>query len=307
MATTHRSPFTHRIGRIPIRHLSPVQPENRWPSKAFVGEVVPFAATVFREGHDLIGADLVLTAPDGAVTRHAMSIGAPGTDRWHVDVQVEQPGDWRWAVEAYADDWATWVHAATLKISAGVDVELMLIAGAQLLERAIADAFKGKTPEQTAAIKEAFRSHYGMDLDTVLEQEMGGTELDEAKAMMSADPVKSAVAQPHNAADGLGTDTDKIHAVLKDIKDPKVRAQVAAEVARIHGLWNDCLSANGGPFLFGGFSIADAFFAPVVTRFRTYAIPLSAPLARYSDAVFALPAMRQWEAAAAVEPETIED
>ena len=85
------------------------------------------------------------------------------------------------------------------------------------------------------------------------------------------------------------------------------RAQVAAEVARIHGLWNDCLSANGGPFLFGGFSIADAFFAPVVTRFRTYAIPLAAPLARYSDAVFALPAMRQWEAAAAVEPETIED
>ncbi len=85
------------------------------------------------------------------------------------------------------------------------------------------------------------------------------------------------------------------------------RAEVAAEVARIHGLWSDCLAASGGPFLFGGFSIADAFFAPVVTRFRTYAIPLPALLARYSDAVFALPAMQQWVAAAAAEPETLDD
>ncbi|MDO9591103.1 MAG: DUF3416 domain-containing protein, partial [Microcella sp.] len=138
MATTQHSPFAHRIGRIPIRHLSPVQPENRWPSTAFVGEVVPFAATAFREGHDLIGADLVLTSPDREVTRHPMSPGAPGTDRWHADAQLEQAGDWQWWVEAYADDWATWLHAATVKIEAGVDVELMLLAGAQLLERAIA-------------------------------------------------------------------------------------------------------------------------------------------------------------------------
>jgi len=140
VATTQRFPFPHRIGRIPIRHLSPVQPENRWPSRAFVGEVVPFAATVFREGHDRIGADLVLTAPDATETRIPLSPGTPGTDRWHAEVLLEQPGDWTWVVEAYADDWATWLHAATVKIAAGVDVELMLIAGAQLLERAITDA-----------------------------------------------------------------------------------------------------------------------------------------------------------------------
>lgn len=140
MATTQLSPFSPRIGRIPIRHLSPVQPENRWPSRAFVGEVVPFSATVFREGHDLIGANLVLTAPDGAESRHPMEMRAFGTDRWHVDVQLEQAGDWHWGVKAYADDWATWLHAATVKIAAAVDVELMFIAGAQLLERAIADA-----------------------------------------------------------------------------------------------------------------------------------------------------------------------
>jgi glutathione S-transferase len=58
--------------------------------------------------------------------------------------------------------------------------------------------------------------------------------------------------------------------------------------------------------LFGAFSIADAFFAPVVTRFRTYGVPLSAQLAAYSDALLALPAMQQWVAAATAEAEVIE-
>ena len=136
MASTQTSPFVHRIGRIPIRQLSPQQPENRWPSTAFVGEVVPFAATVFREGHDRIGATVVLTTPSGTVERHPLDPGMPGTDRWHTEVQLAQTGTHHWHVEAYADDWATWLHAATLKISANVDVELMLLQGALLLERA---------------------------------------------------------------------------------------------------------------------------------------------------------------------------
>ncbi|MFM2353464.1 MAG: hypothetical protein RLZZ608_870 [Actinomycetota bacterium] len=138
MASTQTSPFTHRIGRIPIRYLSPQQPENRWPSTAFVGEVIPFAATVFREGHDALGAEVVLTAPDGTVERHTLTQGAAGTDRWRVDVPVLQAGIHHWHVEAFADDWATWLHAASVKIAAGVDVELMLLEGAQLLERAAA-------------------------------------------------------------------------------------------------------------------------------------------------------------------------
>ena len=138
MASTQTPPFTHRIGRIPIRYLSPQQPENRWPSTAFVGEIVPFAATVFREGHDALGAELVLTTPDGAVERHTLTQGTAGTDRWHVDVAMTQAGTHTWHVEAFADDWATWLHAASVKIAAGVDVELMLLEGAQLLARAAA-------------------------------------------------------------------------------------------------------------------------------------------------------------------------
>jgi glutathione S-transferase len=81
---------------------------------------------------------------------------------------------------------------------------------------------------------------------------------------------------------------------------------VRADIDRIHALWTDCLAASGGPFLFGAFSIADAFYAPVVTRFRTYATALPARLADYSEAVFALPAMQTWVAAARAEPETID-
>jgi glutathione S-transferase len=84
------------------------------------------------------------------------------------------------------------------------------------------------------------------------------------------------------------------------------RPDVSADIARIESIWTDCL-ASGAPFLFGAFSIADAFYAPVVTRFRTYAVALPARLAAYSDAVFALPSMQEWVAAAAAEPETLDD
>lgn len=83
------------------------------------------------------------------------------------------------------------------------------------------------------------------------------------------------------------------------------REDVAADVARILSVWSECL-AQGGPMLFGNFSIADAFYAPVVTRFATYGVKLSPLLAAYSESVLALPAMQQWTAAAKAETETIE-
>lgn len=83
------------------------------------------------------------------------------------------------------------------------------------------------------------------------------------------------------------------------------RSDVAADVARIQSVWNECLE-QGGPMLFGSFSIADAFYAPVVTRFTTYGVKLSPLLAAYSDNILALPSMQQWIAAAKAETETIE-
>ena len=131
--STHPKDFAPRIGRIPIRHLAPRQPEDRWPAKAFVGEVVPFEATVFREGHDELGVRLLLTVPNGTETRHPMVMRVRGTDRWHAEVRLDAPGTWVYRVRAFGDDWATWLHDAAIKVAAGHDVELMFPMGAELL------------------------------------------------------------------------------------------------------------------------------------------------------------------------------
>jgi starch synthase (maltosyl-transferring) len=130
------SEYEPRLGRIPIRHLTPRQPENLWPSKAFSGEVVPFGATVFREGHDQLGVHLIVTDPDGVFTTHRMRAIAPGTDRWQAEVPLTITGEWTWRVRAFSDDWATWLHNAQIKIPAGVDVALMVDIGRGLLARA---------------------------------------------------------------------------------------------------------------------------------------------------------------------------
>lgn len=90
---------------------------------------------------------------------------------------------------------------------------------------------------------------------------------------------------------------------------PERRAMVEPDIARIAAIWRDCRArfgkagANGaGPFLFGGFTIADAMFAPVATRFRSYGVALEPEEAAYAEALLAMPAMRRWYEAAAAEP-----
>jgi glutathione S-transferase len=83
--------------------------------------------------------------------------------------------------------------------------------------------------------------------------------------------------------------------------------EVAGEIERIQRLWADCRARFGGtqPFLFGPFSIADAMFAPVVLRFRTYQVQLNPVCREYADAVLGLPALQEWLAAALAETEVI--
>jgi len=121
------------IGRIPIRFVSPVEPERRWDPKAYAGEVIPFEATIFREGHGLLGAELELLAPDGGSRRHRMREEVEGTDRWGALARVEEAGEWAFLVRAWSDDWATWLRTAAIKLAAGQDVELTLRQGAELL------------------------------------------------------------------------------------------------------------------------------------------------------------------------------
>jgi glutathione S-transferase len=74
-----------------------------------------------------------------------------------------------------------------------------------------------------------------------------------------------------------------------------------ADLARIDAMWSQQLEASGGPFLFGRFSIADATYAPVVSRLRTYAAPLSQPARAYVERVWAAPGVAAWVADALAE------
>ncbi len=69
---------------------------------------------------------------------------------------------------------------------------------------------------------------------------------------------------------------------------------VRADVARLENMWAALLAEHGGPMLFGAFSAADAFFAPVCMRFRTYALPVSETVSNYVERVAALPAVQDW-------------
>ncbi|ALG70147.1 glutathione S-transferase [Azospirillum thiophilum] len=92
----------------------------------------------------------------------------------------------------------------------------------------------------------------------------------------------------------------------RDRKGEGMTEATAADIARIEALWADARTRfggpAGGPFLFGAFTIADAMFAPVVTRLETYGVAVSPETRAYMDAVLALPAMREWTAAAKAEP-----
>jgi len=90
----------------------------------------------------------------------------------------------------------------------------------------------------------------------------------------------------------------------RPVTRPPLAADVLANVARIDAMWSDCRArfGAGGPFLFGAFSAADAMYAPVASRFRTYGIEVSAAARAYMEAIFALPAWQAWQAAAMQEP-----
>lgn len=79
---------------------------------------------------------------------------------------------------------------------------------------------------------------------------------------------------------------------------------VADDITRVQKVWNECRQrfGQGGPFLFGPFTIADAFYAPVVTRFVTYDVQLDEVSRAYRDAVMALPSFKTWLEAAKHEP-----
>jgi glutathione S-transferase len=97
------------------------------------------------------------------------------------------------------------------------------------------------------------------------------------------------------------------HCPMNTRRPSKARAltpEVAEDVKRIEAIWADSRARFGqsGPFLLGAFCAADAMYAPVVSRFASYVIPVGAPARAYMQTLMALPAWKEWATAAAVEP-----
>lgn len=120
-----------------------------------------------------------------------------------------------------------------------------------------------------------------------------------------ADPTVRAVARSASAEMHAGfAALRQEHPMNFAARTPRApSASAAADIARIGALWADLRSRFGasGPFLFGAFSIADAMYAPVVSRIRTYALPVDAAGQAYCAAIWALPAMAAWGALAQAE------
>jgi starch synthase (maltosyl-transferring) len=132
------------VARFGISGISPVVGSTvgaEHPAKAAVGERFEVAATVFREGHDRVGATAVLYDPNGHVAAtERMVPGGPGTDRWSAGLVADRPGMWTFAVEAWSDQMGTWHHAVTAKIDAGQSAEDMhndIEDGARLFDRLV--------------------------------------------------------------------------------------------------------------------------------------------------------------------------
>jgi starch synthase (maltosyl-transferring) len=125
------------IGRIPILDIQPVVAGGQRPATAVTGETLPVSATVFREGHEMLGAGVVLRDPAGnCLPIVTMGELAQGSDRFGADVTPTCEGLWHFSVEAWGDPIAHWRHDAAIKVPIGQDVDLMLEAGALLFERA---------------------------------------------------------------------------------------------------------------------------------------------------------------------------
>jgi len=87
-----------------------------------------------------------------------------------------------------------------------------------------------------------------------------------------------------------------------------VWAGAQADIDRIETIWSDCAAASGGPYLFGEQrTVADAMYAPVCTRLRTYDVKLGADANDYAETILAMPEMVEWTADASLEPDDVEE
>jgi glutathione S-transferase len=132
-------------------------------------------------------------------------------------------------------------------------------------------------------------------------------ELDPGASLWPADRAvraraRSVAAEMHSSFGALRRDMPMD--LIADKAGQGHTAEALEDAGRVMAIWREELATSKGPFLFGAFSIADAMFAPVTTRFTTYGVELDATCRAYCEAVQGLPAFQQWKRDAAAEPKS---
>jgi starch synthase (maltosyl-transferring) len=177
------------IGRIVILDIQPVVECGRRPAKAVTGETVRITATVFREGHEMLGAGVVLRDPQGRCGPCApMREVSAGRDAHYADVAATEPGLWHFRVEAWGDPIANWRHDAAIKVPIGQDVELMLAEGALLFDRAARQVKQCKQVYQGVAQALAEPGAPAVD-------RLGAAFTQEVTAALAAHPLRDLITQ----------------------------------------------------------------------------------------------------------------
>ena len=172
------------FGRIPVTGVSPVLEGGAYPVKAVEHERVLVQAHVFREGHDAVMASVILTAPSGTQRRIDMTQVEPlGLDIWQAHVRMAELGDWTFRVEGWSNPWGTWTHAAEKKLPVGVDTDLVLLEGRELLERTARTADSMNTASAANLLRGA--------AETLTDQ----TPIEEILELISSAPITRAMAR----------------------------------------------------------------------------------------------------------------
>ena len=179
------------VGRIPITEVMPLVDRGRMPAKATVGEPFPVTATVIREGHDMLTAEVVLIGPDRK--RRApvrMTTRAETPDRYTGWVTPDEPGSWSFEVQSWSDPLATWHHDAAIKIPAQVDVELMFTEGRLLFQRV-----QRSLPRKDTAARELLKAAVAATKDKRRppEARMAALEDEELWSTLAAYPIREMV------------------------------------------------------------------------------------------------------------------
>jgi starch synthase (maltosyl-transferring) len=133
-------------GAFHIEDVYPLIDGGRFPVKRIVGESIEVWADIFRDGHDIITAAIIWRCEQDRDWRREPMVNH-GNDRWVGSFEPDAPGRYLYAIEAWTDEFATWLHGFELKQKAGVNVTLDALEGASLLTKAL-----GATPSAAAII-----------------------------------------------------------------------------------------------------------------------------------------------------------